>query len=283
MILLRQDTRLEKQKLEQLLNRYGHVEYTFNTHAIQDDIDKVNEWAKDSYTTLRMENLKKVKVYLEGLLKKAQKGSFNVDWVLSGNKIVSMPVEIRRLKLYNIQATDYINLDKESILALDYTELLNIISYEISHRDFDMSTEEIEEKLEDIGIITVYDSQILKDIIDKRAYDKSLVMRVGETAYMSPNHKQIYTYFGDKLDFDGMYRKVIEESCATAISIIVNNILNKVSTNGYNIKICGIFEDSIYLMLPDGRNTVVESDLAAPVTIRAFGRKFEVKPKVQVY
>ena len=73
MIILKQDTRLDRQKLESLLNKYGHVEYTFNSQLIQDDIDKIDSWIAEAKTSLRLENLKKIKRYLNGLLKNLTK------------------------------------------------------------------------------------------------------------------------------------------------------------------------------------------------------------------
>jgi len=282
MIILKQDTRLDRQKLESLLNKYGHVEYTFNSQLIQDDIDKIDSWIAEAKTSLRLENLKKIKCYLNGLLKKSYK-KVEVSWVLMNNAIVSLPVEIRKLRLFNIQATDYMVSTNDSIIALDYIEVLNIIATELAYRDLDFTNEFIENELKDIGLITIYDSKVLQNIIDDRAYDKVMVMRIGDTAYMAPNRKEIYTYFGDSLEYDGAYRKVLTESCNTAISIIVMNLLSKINSMGADVKVYAVFEDSVYFSVPDGRNADIEQVLTTPIVVRAFGRKFEVKPKVQIY
>lgn len=282
MIILKQDTRLDRQKLESLLNKYGHVEYTFNSQLIQDDIDKIDSWIAEAKTSLRLENLKKIKCYLNGLLKKSYK-KVEVSWVLMNNAIVSLPVEIRKLRLFNIQATDYMVSTNDSIIALDYIEVLNIIATELAYRDLDFTNEFIENELKDIGLITIYDSKVLQNIIDDRAYDKVMVMRIGDTAYMAPNRKEIYTYFGDSLEYDGAYRKVLTESCNTAISIIVMNLLSKINSMGADAKVYAVFEDSVYFSVPDGRNADIEQVLTTPIVVRAFGRKFEVNPKVQIY
>lgn len=283
MILLTQESKIDKQRLDVLLDKYGHTEYNFNEHLILDDIDKLKEWESQAVTAIRLENLKKIRKYLDTMAKRASKGPFSVDWILSGNRIISVPVEIRRAKMYNIQATDYIDINNESIISLDYSEILNIIAYEIAYTDFDVSIDDIEEVLKDVGIITIYPRKILSKLIDEKTYEKSLVMRIGDTPYLAPNKKTIYSYFGDELTNDGKYFRVINESCSTAISIIVENILNKINRMGYNIKIYGVFEDSVYFMLPDGRSKEIEKELSEPVIVRAFGRKFEVTPKVQVY
>ena len=98
------------------------------------------------------------------------------------NAIVSLPVEIRKLRLFNIQATDYMISTNDSIIALDYIEVLNIIATELAYRDLNFTNEFIENELKDIGLITVYDSKVLQNIIDDRAYDKVMVMRIGDTA-----------------------------------------------------------------------------------------------------
>ena len=284
MILLRQDSKIDKQKLESLLHKYGKLTYNFSTQLISDDIDKMTELENNAHTAHRLENTKRTKGYLEGLYKKASNGEFKAEWVLSGNKISALPVEIRKIKMYDIRATDYIIKKNEAIMYLDYTELLNIIAFEISYKDFGVNEEDIEDKLKDIGIITQYKSEVLKSVLTEcGTFDKMLNMRVEDTIYMSSDKKSLYTYYMDKVLSDKTYRKVAEETAYTTMSIITQNLLSRASSLGLGIKLGGVFEDSIVIILPDGRNARIESELNISVIVRAFGRKFVVEPKIQVY
>lgn len=283
MILLMQDSRIEKQKLEQILNRHGCAEYSFNTQSIEDDLNKVNDSLKESFTSVRTENLKNIKKYLENLLVKAKKGNVNVSWVLYGNKISAIPTEIRRFKMYNIQTTDYMNINSGNIAAIDYADILNLISFEIIYKDLELTNAHIETLLKDIGIIAIYDYKLIESIIESKTYDKGMVMRIGESSYVMPDRKSACTYFGEKVNINGWYRPIIEESCNTAMSIIVQNVLGKLGSLDSDIRICGIFEDSAYFLLPNGKSEQIEEVLNTSVVVRTFGRKFEVKPKVQMY
>jgi len=278
-----QDSRIEKQRLEQLLNKHGCSEYSFNTQSIEDDLHKVNEALKESFTSVRTENLKNIKKYLENLLVKAKKGNVSVNWVLYGNRIEAIPVEIRRFKMHNMQTTDYINIPSGNIAAIDYTDVLNLISLEIVYKDLDMTNAHIETLLKDIGIITIYDYKVIEALVESKTYDKSMIMRIGESSYVMPDRKSACTYFGEKVNINGWYKPIIEESCNTAISIIVQNVLGKLSVLDSSIRIYGIFEDSAYFLLPNGKSEQIENILNTSVVVRTFGRKFEVKPNVQMY
>lgn len=284
MISIQQNSKLDRVRLSNNLDKYGVTEYKFSEQSIQDDIDKLTR-AEDASKRIKAENIRRTKKYLTHVLNKAYKGKVKVNWTLSGNEITSIPIEIRKIKMFGIQATDYITLENEAVLSIDYSRLIDMLAFEIAYRDFGFTGEDIENKLSDISIVGVYSSDILFDrgLIEENTYDVTLGMMIDDTPYMSVDKATKFDYFGNAVETDKFYRGIIESTREIAMSIIVQDMLSKVSKQNIRVEIAAVYEDSVYLILPDGKDESTAQLLAEPVVARVFGRRFEVQPIVQMY
>lgn len=284
MVVIKQDTKLERQKLESLLKVYGKATYTFDLDALEDDIKKVEIAEKEAHTAYRLENAKKTKAYLEGIRARAKKGQINVEWFLNNHKVSSMPIEFKKITQYNIQTTDYIQKTSDSVVVMDYSELTDVIALELTHNEFELSEHMADESMQDIGLLASYPASRLLNLVGEKAiFEKSRGLRISSSRYSSPERKYNLTYFMSKLKYDPTYRRIVEDSADNSISIILYNILTKAAANKYNVKIMGVFSDSIALAIPKEKSKEIEDELAVGVIIRSFGRKFEVYPKVRVF
>lgn len=284
MILIQQDSKLDRTKLSANLSRFGNMQYKFSEQSIKDDIDKLTAMEVGA-NRLKLENIRRTKKYLSGILKRAVRGSVKVNWDLKGNEITSIPIEIRKIKMFGIQTTDYIVLENEAVLSIDYSQLIDMLSFEIAYRDLGFTQKDIENKLSDISIVGVSSADILfeRDLVENNTYEVTLGMMIDDTPYMSPDKTIMLDYFGNDLETDKYYRSIIENTRSIAISIIIQDMLNNVNKYGLKVEIAGVFEDSVCLILPDGKDERTARLLAEPIVARVFGRRFEVKPKVQMY
>lgn len=284
MILIQQNSKLDRTRLSSNLDKYGITEYKFSSESIQDDIDKLTRM-EEGANRIKLENINRTKKYLNNILKKANKGKVKVNWTLKGNEITAVPIEIRKIKMFGIQTSDYITLENEAVLSIDYSRLIDMLSFEIAYRDFGFTREDIENKLSDISIVGVYSSDILfdRELIENNTYDITLGMMIDDTPYMSVDKSIKYDYFGNAVETDKFYRGIVENTRGIAMSIIVQDMLSKVSKNNIKVEIAGVYEDSVYLILPDGKDESTAKLLAEPVIARIFGRRFEVQPVVQMY
>lgn len=271
-----------------LLIKYGTTEVSLNKQLIEDDIKKLTkelarvEDNRIFKTSMHKKNLKAIISYLENLSKKADKESITINWGLDKNVIRSYPIEIKNIPEYKIMSTDYINLDNQKMICLDYTELADIIAYELMYRDLGETNEAIEEKLKNIGIITVNNSNKINSLYDGESpYKLSNITYIESSPYLIPDDEEIQDYFGNKRFKATSYREVVSYSCRSAIAIILEELLRRQTSTKF--KICGVFENYLYLMVGNNMTQNQINNLVESVCIRAFGRKIEVKPKVQVY
>lgn len=283
MIIISQDSKIDRAKLNGLLDKYGSTMYTFNTQSVNDDIRKLEKLATSVTSKIAQENIKRTLKYLNVIAKKAQQGPLQILWTLRGNEIMSLPIEMRQIKMFEIQATDYISLENEAVLSLDYTEVIDALAFEIAYRDFGVSIEDIENKLSEVSIVGLYGADILRDVVEEKAYEHTLGMMIDDTPYMLADKSGMLDYFGNCIETDKFYRGVIENTRSIAMSIIMQEVLSKASKAGIKMKIAGVFETSVYLILPDGKNEDTAKILSDSVVLRTFGRKFEIQPGAQMY
>lgn len=286
MVTIQQDSKTNE--LSSLLAKYGSTSMDFNIKAITEDINRLKEelnkenLSRFNNKKIEKKNLNNIIDYLERIIRKSDKGAINVNWVVDKHIIKSYPIEMKSIPEYRIDTTDYINLQSEKIVYLDYSELADIIAFEIMYRDLDETHKSIEDKLSDIGIISVTDSKILTKHFSESPYKLSKILHISDSAYLKSGNEKIVDYFGNKeFKADG-YREVVSNSCLSAMSIIVESLLKKQCTN-LKFKICGVFETGIYLMIDRELNKYSKEMLLESVYIRTFGRKLEVKPKIQLY
>lgn len=291
MIIIRQDIGLNKD-LERLLNKYGTTSYALDEPLIEDDIRRLGSRLRDVQCPVSKRNIKGLQRNLRKLLKKSrQSDKLDVKWRLEDGRIVGTPRQMIQSIKYHVRPMDYIKKEDGAIMHLDYSDLLDIMGFEMIHRDIGETRDGLEKKLRDIGIIAVYDGKIMLDILNKkvkpgiRFYDMARAVSVRDTDYMEVSGNKVYTYFGEEQPIgDGLYKSVLDKSADTATALILQNILTKInSTRGGNVLVYGVFTGHLYLAMPGGRNEDLEQMMSESVMIRALGRKFETFPKIQIY
>lgn len=284
MIMIKQDSQVDRAKLPGLLDKFGNTPIKLDLQLIQDDVIKLDTiYGEKATSKLRRENINRTKRYLASLARHSEK-PIELKWALRGNEILSAPIEVRKIPQFGIQTTDYITLDSgNKLLSYNFSKVLDIIAFEITHRDFGFSTEAVEKELSHISSVMAYSCDELNSLMEWSEYRYSITMMIGDSPYMSADKKTVRDYFGNPLDTDKYYRSVIESSREIAVDIIVQNLLGRAQQKRLQVYLAGVYEDSIYFIVPDSVAEVATQDFMESVVIRAFGRKFEVPPRIQLY
>lgn len=285
-VVIQHSSKVNKHKLDSLLRRYGYIEYKFNEELILDDINKTRRLLDTlGSNAIHRKNLVNIEKYLKKLYGLSKKSTVQVNWVYdySKERIKSVPIEIRKFKQYNIQTLDYmVKNTSVTLVNIDLTKLVDIISFESIYRE-EMTQEELEEHLGSAGIASIASSQVLEAIMGDKVYEKTLSLRgIKDTPYLSPEGI-LYNYFGKGFFKAKNYREAVESACNTAIAIVLQELLvdleNVVNTN--NMKIAGVFEDSISLIFESVDERIEGALEEFFIIIKVFGRRFEIIPKIE--
>lgn len=280
MINIQQDT-ADISGVEQLLNKNGDINLTLDIDEIEKDINILME--KEPISRVDKKNINSVIAYLDNLIKRADGNNILLTWIMEDGLLKSYPVEFIHIPEYNIEMTDYIHINNGYLVRVDYKNVYNIIALDMIYRDLGESMESMETKLDNLGITGIYpDSELLK-YFDENIYELSKQLKISDSPYASKDKKNNIEYFGRKR-FDGKYyRDMVEYSIKHALTIITKSILFKLSGFNIDFKLFSISDSGVYFITTYEDKKLVESTVSESIVVRAFGRKFEVKPRITMF
>lgn len=283
MINIQQDTQ-DIVSIDSLLNKNGDILITIDTDTLQSDLDKLNDKLKNPMSKIDKANIESTITYLQTLIRKTRNNILKLNWSTDDGILKSRPVELLHIPEYNIEMSDYISISGSKLVRVDYKNVFEIISIEMMNRDLGETMESMEEKLKDLGITGIYpDTELLKYFEDN-IYNLSKQFKVGESPYASRDRRNNIDYFNKK-KFEGKYyRDMVEYSIRYALTIIAKSLLFKLGGNNIDFKLCSLSDSGIYFMTTasedSGLDTLINEE---SVVVRAFGRKFLVKPKITIF
>lgn len=279
--------KIEVSGLDQMLHNLGVSKLKLNKDTIRSDIDRLSECRRDSKYRLHIKEIDKTTDYLNRMIAKIDDNDeVEMVWSLSDYSISSYPIRLCSIPELNIDMTDYIALkDDEKLCMIDYRQVLQIIAADMIYRDLGYSTEDMEEKLSDVGITGVYPADRLLQIFgEDDPLALGMIMRIEDTQYKSVNSQHFKSYFntGDKFDDikTKYYKDIITPSCKIAMSLLSSSVFNILNSKGIEFKLVSVNNKGIYIIVSDANATKVPKEHAI---IRAFGRMFEVTPKLVVF
>lgn len=284
-MLIQQTSRFDATKLGEGLDKLGRLKIRMNTELIEDDIRKVKGLREQATKVTQRKYFDKVEDYLNMLLKKSLRKQINLQWTFMDNKVRAFPFEIKQFKKIQMQATDYIVMAGVKMLSFEYKDLLNILAFDIVHRDLGYSFTEIEEALCTVSILSIQDAQVLydKELLTPDTYNLALEMAVEQSPHLDTETFELTDYFGNIHEASKYYRDAVLASRDTAMNILLQQILTKAIQRGYGIKLAGVFDDSLYFVVPVDEAECAKEDLQDDLTVRLFGRIFEINPIVKLY
>lgn len=283
MIQIQQDIS-KAQSLEININKNCEVSFGIDVDSVKSDIEALEEKLKNPLSKYDKKNIKRVKDYLEKLLSRVSDDfNFELLWSVNGDTLETYPLELKYIPEYSIEMTDYIRATEGKLVRIDYRDVFKAIAAEIMYRDLDETMESMEEKLADVGITGIYPVDMLLKHFDADILNLSRIYKIGDSPYYTRDTKYIYEYFGKKRFKTPYYRDCIEYSIRHAIGIIVDALMNKLSATGLKYSLCGANESGIYFIVDCDNDIDIDNILNESAVVRAFGRRFEVKPKVTVF
>lgn len=280
MINIQQDT-ADISGVEQLLNKNGDINLTLDIDEIEKDINILME--KEPISRVDKKNINLVIAYLDNLIKRADGNNILLTWIMEDGLLKSYPVEFIHIPEYNIEMTDYIHINNGYLVRVDYKNVYNIIALDMIYRDLGESMESMETKLDNLGITGIYPDNELLKYFDENIYELSKQLKISDSPYASKDKKNNIEYFGRKR-FDGKYyRDMVEYSIKHALTIITKSILFKLSGFNIDFKLFSISDSGVYFITTYEDKKLVESTVSESIVVRAFGRKFEVKPRITMF
>lgn len=286
MILIQQDCN-DFGNIGSTVAKLGETELPLNLGMIDDDIKKLEVMRCNPHNSRDKQNINNIINYLKRLKSKIDdEGNYKFTWCFEDFSICSYPLDLRCIDEYKILATDYIELQSSALVKVDYHDVFEAIAFDMMYRDLDHTMEEIEDKLSDIGIATITPVSKLIDLMDGESPLRlSKVLRIGDSPYASDDGKLSWDYFSTAADeafTSHKYCDCVGRSVDVAIVHLVKDIIDKFNEKSIKFKICALNETGLYFMVDETYKSNVQKVFDS-VIVRAFGRKFEVQPKVTVF
>lgn len=241
--------------------------------------------------TIDGKNIEKLIKYLKNILNKLNEedNSIEICWVHDDDDIIhTYPISFINEKAYGIDSCNFIEVDdKQKLVEIDTTDLADIIAFEFMYKDLCETHESIEYLLKNCGIVGYEDSAILTDFFksnNDNIFELSKSMMIGETPYFSYEDCRIIDYFNTKRFDSKRYSPVVEYSCKYANFIIMNRMIKNANALKIGIKPIMVTPTCIAFMLNDVDDNIdIHKNIIEDISIRAFGRKFVIKPNVNVF
>ena len=255
---------------------------------IKEEIQKQKKLLRLANGINHKENIKNIIKWLENIIKKSTGGVLEYSWnYIDDFGLKTYPIEVRNIEEYGVYFVDYIKAtENQTILRLDYTELANLISFEIMQRDLGYSDRIMEERLKDIGITGIISSkEFLKRIEkeDRNTYERSKELEVINSRYLREDKRKITDYFNIKEFNSKMYREVVDNSCRHAMMIVLEKLMQNMQNSNMKFSLCAITNTEIDILFEDVSSDKIDDKIIESAVVRVLGRRFEVKPKIQIY
>lgn len=282
MITIQQDTS-DTSGIEMLANKGGLIDLAVDWDAVDNDTEKLTEKAKNPLSKYDKQNILNTKQRVGELISKSDDDmQIHLSWKLEDHILKSYPIQLDSIPEYLIEMIDYISIiDEGKLVRVSYYEMLKAIAFDMMYRDINAGTtlKDMDKALSELGITGIYPvSELLKHCQDD-AFLLSKQLRVGSSPYREADTRKLLDYFSRKRFSGKYYRDAVDYSARYAYTVIAKSIMYKLSHNGEEYSLISITDSGIYFSTKC-EDEKLQNLLGESVVIRAFGRRFEVKPKI---
>lgn len=267
--------------------RLGETELPLNLSMIDDDIRKLEVMRGNPHNSRDKMNINNIINYLKRLKSRVnEEGNYKFTWCFEDFSLCSYPLDLKCFGEYKVLTTDYIELKGSALVKADYHDVFETIAFDMMYRDLDHTMQEIEDKLSNIGMATITPVSTLISLMDGESPLRlSKILRIGDSPYASSDGKLSWDYFSTAADeafTSGKYCDCVSRSVDVAIVHLVRDIIDKFNENNIKFKICALNETGLYFIIDESSKSNIQRVFDSAI-VRAFGRKFEVRPKVTVF
>lgn len=288
MLYIKNSSTIDSTEFNKLLPMCKVPNLELDIESIEYDINRLKRKSLRGIDKNNFETLKNTTVYLENMLRVAERGLINpVDlkfsYMEADKRIVGNPFSTKRVGFVDVDTFDYFTIKDKSVIKVSHENLMNALAFELAHYDLDYDIEKIDSALKDYGMLGFYEQSIFNDIVkDEDIYYKKLSgYKVSKSPQLNWGNHIFYTYFQDKVEVKSpYYGDVISSSINKAIAIILYNVIPRIVGK---IELAGVYEDS-YILLADKCVDInsIKKEVGEPVAIRLFSRNFMFSPEIEV-
>ena len=261
------------------LTKLGFKRIKINEDALNRDLQTVELLLKNCRSRERRDELKEMARVLKTASSNCRMGAIPILWYSSQKGAYSYPVELRNFENDGIDCATYIEKPLNSSVArISFRDAINIMLFEMMHRDLGFSHNDMEDELKDYGIITSNKADKLLSLINdlgEEPFELSKFYKIGQSIYYDADDKVMYDYFQNMPIETVYYRQPALISCNCAMSMILDELLDKFKTKNVLFTLCAMDERSITFIIDNNSIDKVKSIIQEPVTVRVFGRMFD--------
>lgn len=269
-------------------DKMDEVSVSINKDLVLKDMDKLNKMMENPKNKFDKANIKGLITYLNTLLKKMLDDStLEVCWHIKDGMPETYPFNLINERIYGINTCNYIELGSdEKLVEMDMTSLADIIAFEFMSRDLDQTHETIEELLKDCGIIGFEPASLLTNFFKENGdevYRLSKSMKIIDTPYYSYDNKKVQDYFYSKEFKTDRYADVVEYSCKYANVLIANAIIKNSLHSNVELKLLMVDATNIAFIVNTTDEVNIKQNIIGDISIRTFGRRFQIEPNIQMF
>lgn len=276
-------------------NKLVEFEVGVDVEKVRADIEKLKKLKADTKNKINEKNIDICIKELERLEKLIDKETNKVEigWSAKDGLAYSYPFNMITDRGYGIDCEKYFKPgEKQKLLELDYSQLSQIIAFELISEELGESIESIDELTETAGIGSINEASILTDNFEDDMLELSKVFKIGISPYITGDKEYIEdyfnrkkfklkTYFKFKNDKEAIetYRDVVKYSCKYALSVIAATMIDKMISLGYTgIKLIGISDSKILFILEDKEDVGynLKDYIDNDIVVRSFGKLYRI-------
>lgn len=276
--------------IKKYVRDYMSYEVYLDLETILTDLEKLNVLKDRVKGKVRVENVERISKYVKSISSYYKNPDSKIKimhrWL--SNKIVGDPFDIRKISKYGIDAINYFAINSGHIIEIDICDVCNAINFECMYRDLGYTDDNIESRLEDVGIYGIYDSSLI-DFMDKDCFDSGMVMRVEDSPKLSKMHaNKMLNYFNTEVNAKE-YSELVTTNNRTALNIIWSKVCKGISDETgltsselkKEVKAWRVSDDVITFYVNSEEMVDKIIDIASAVSVRVFGRQFKFNSKIK--
>ena len=297
MIQLKQGKVTASDKLIQNVfnNKLVEFEVEADVAKVKADIEKLKKLKSDVKNRINEKNIDICIKELERLEKLIDKETHKIEigWSTKDGLAYSYPFNMITDRGYEIDCEKYFKAgEKQKLLELDYSQLSQIIAFELISEELGESIESIDELTETAGMGSINEASMLTDNFEDDMIELSKVFKIGISPYITGDKEYIEdyfnrkkfklkTYFKFKHDKEAVesYRDVVKYSCKYALSVIAATMIDKILSLGYvGVKLIGISDSKILFVYEDKEDVGydLKDYIDNDIVIRSFGKLYRI-------
>lgn len=210
-------------------------------------------------------------------------GICEIVWCMSDGVIKHYPSQMDVNDKYGIDLIRCVVSDKP-IYRIKTEWMAELMALELMV--YDLEGEDFDEKLSSVDLLTIHNASDIEDIFGDGLYEASSYMRIENSPYMickKLGKCVINDYFYSKVHVDDRYADVVSYSCKRAMSIIVAEIVKKVTYEGIDLSMIHLSDREATFIINEAykEKAFLEIMKDINVVMQTLGRKFDIGLEIE--